>query len=379
MANQNNGGDRTEKPTAKKLQDAVKEGDILQSRDLATALVMMIGAGWLAFAGPMLIDSLRQMLVEGLRFSREDVSGFNPFSRGLGLLEGLMMPVGGLFLATIIAAIAAPAMLGSLGFRAGAFKPKASKLDPMKGLQRMFGLQGLTELAKSIVKVVLLGVIGIWVVWGKLTEITEMGSQGLHGAITQVGAIFIFVCLLMAGGLMLIALIDVPTQFLQRNKRLYMTKQEVKDEHKEAEGSPELKHQIRSRQMAMLNNSMRKALQEANVVIVNPTHFAVALRYRTGFDAAPVVVARGRDEMAQAIRDLAAQNNVPVLRYPELARAVFFTSRTGQIVHEGLYMAIATVLAFLFRVDKGLSSLAEAPAIEVPGDLRFDMDGKTVH
>lgn len=375
---QDNGADRTEKPTAKRLQEAAKNGDILQSRELAAALVVMVGAGWLAVAGPMLLDALRTMLVEGLRFGHQDVASFNPAERGVTLLKNVALPLAGLFGATLIAAIAAPAMLGSLGFRTGAFAPKASKLNPMNGIKRIFGIQGLIELGKSVAKVVLLGAIGIWMVWDRLAQITQMGGRGLEGALGEVGEIFIFACMMMAGGMALIAMIDVPGQIFQRGKRLAMTKQEIKDEHKEAEGSPELKGHIRRKQFEVMSNSVRKAVKEANVVIVNPTHFAVALRYRAGFDAAPVVVARGRDAIAQGIRDLAGEAQVPVLRYPELARAVYFTSRVGQPVNEDLYMAVATVLAFLFRVDKAMSSMADAPPIEVPAALRFDMDGKQV-
>lgn len=379
MAEQNNGGgERTEKPTQKRLQDATKDGDILQSRDLATAMVIMVGAGWLAIAGPMLMEALQKMLVEGLRFSREDVLQFEPAGRGVGLMSGLLVPVGGILLMTMIAAIAAPAMLGSLGFRSKAFMPKASKLNPMSGLKRIFGLQGLIELVKSIAKVLLMGSIGIWLIWDKLTQITQMGSRGLHGALMDVGSIFIFACLVMGGALMLIAGIDVPAQIFQRGKRLAMSKQDLKDEHKESEGSPELKGHIRRRQFEMMNGSLRKAMAEANVVITNPTHFAVALRYRPGVDAAPVVVAKGRDAIAAAIRELAAQNKVPMLRYPELARAVYFTSRVGHVVDEALYMAVATVLAFLFRVEQRMASEYDQPHIKLPDDMHFDADGKNI-
>jgi len=379
MAEQNNGGgEKTEKPTPKRLQDAAKDGDILQSRDLATALVMMVGAGWLALAGPMLVAAMQKMLVEGLRFSRQDVMQFEPAGRSVSLMSGLLLPVGGILLATMLAAIAAPAMLGSLGFRSNAFMPKASKLNPAKGLKRIFGMQGLIELGKSIAKVLLVGAIGIWLIWDKLTEITQLGARGLHGALMDVGSIFVFACLVMGGALMLIAGIDVPAQIFQRGKRLAMSKQDLKDEHKESEGSPELKGHIRRRQYEMMNGSLKKAMDEANVVLTNPTHFAVALRYRPGVDAAPVVVAKGRNEIAAAIRDLAGQNKVPMLRYPELARAVYFTSRVGHVVDEALYMAVATVLAFLFRVEQRMATESDQPHIDLPDNMRFDADGKNV-
>ena len=376
MAGDNGGGEKTEKPTQKKLQDAAKKGDILQSKELATALVVMAGIGWIAVTGPSIVESLSQMLIEALRFRREDIMDFAPAARGMSLLTGIALPVGGILLATTLAAIAGPAILGSLGFRPGAFAPKASKLNPAAGLKRIFGMQGLIELMKSIAKVALLGSIGVWLIWDRLTAIIGLGSSGLAPAMSELGNMFIMTCLIMAGGLFLIAGIDVPAQIMQRSKRLGMSKQDIKDEHKESEGSPELKGHIRRRQFEVLSGSTRQAVAEASVIITNPTHFAVALRYKPGQDAAPVVVARGCDAIAAAIRELADQNGVTVLQYPDLARAIYFTSRAGQIVNEGLYMAVATVLAFVFRVENRMASEMDRPFINVPDDLRFDAEGR---
>jgi flagellar biosynthetic protein FlhB len=378
MAGGSEGGEKTEKPTAKKLQDAAKKGDILQSRELGTALVVMAGIGCMAVIGPALIDALSAMLVEGLRFKREDIVDFSPARRGVELLTGILLPVAGVMLATFLAAVAAPALLGSLGFRPGAFTPKPEKLNPAAGLKRIFGMQGLIELVKSIAKVLLLGSIGVWIIWDRLAEISGLGKAGVTAAIADVGNIFIFTCLVMAGGLFLIAGIDVPAQIMQRAKRLGMTKQEVKDEHKESEGSPELKGHIRRRQFEVLSGSTRKAVQDASVILTNPTHFAVALRYKPSVDAAPVVIARGNDAIAGAIRELGDASGVPVLQYPELARAIYFTSRAGQIVNEGLYMAVATVLAFVFRVENRMASEMDRPFITIPEDLRFDADGRKI-
>ncbi|KMS57116.1 MULTISPECIES: flagellar type III secretion system protein FlhB [Sphingobium] len=376
MADSPGGGEKTEKPTQKKLDDAAKKGDILQSRELGTALVVMAGIAWLAITGPSLIDALSDMLTDALRFRREDIVDFSPAARGAELLGTIALPAAGVMLATFIAAIAAPALLGSLGFRPGAFAPKASKMNPGAGLKKIFGTQGLIELVKSIAKIGLLGSIGIWFIWDRLTQITALGKMGVAPAMADLGNLFILTCLVMAGGLFLIAGIDVPAQIMQRAKRLGMSKQEIKDEHKESEGSPEMKGQLRRRQFEVLNGSTRQAVAEASVIITNPTHFAVALRYKPGVDAAPVVVARGCDAIAAAIRELADQNGVTVLQYPELARAVYFTSRAGQIVNEGLYMAVATVLAFVFRVENKMATEMDRPFITVPEDLRFNADGQ---
>jgi flagellar biosynthetic protein FlhB len=249
----------------------------------------------------------------------------------------------------------------------------------MSGLKRIFGMQGLVELGKSIAKVLLLGAIGVWLIWGRLTAITTMGASDLNGALIELGSIFVMACLVMGGALMLIAGIDVPAQMLQRGRRLAMSKQDLKDEHKESEGSPELKGHIRRKQYEVMSNSVRKAVAEATVVITNPTHFSVALRYQPGRDLAPVVVARGRDAIAAAIRELADVNSVPILQYPELARAVYFTSRTGQVVDEALYMAVATVLAFIFRMENKMATEMDRPDIELPENMRFNADGQKMN
>ncbi|MCB2015749.1 MAG: flagellar biosynthesis protein FlhB [Sphingobium sp.] len=380
MAQQSNngGGEKTEKPTPKKLADAAKEGDILQSKELSTAMVVMAGAAWLAVGGPMIMRALQDMLVQGLRFGRDDILQFEPAQRTISLSSGLLFPIGGIMLACILAAVATPALLGSLGFRAKAFQFKASKLNPASGLKRMFGVNGLIELGKSIAKVALLGSIGLWLVWDRLTQITAMGSTGLNGALVEVGNIFTLACVVMAGALFLIAGIDVPSQMFQRGKRLAMSKQDIKDENKETEGSPELKGHIRRKQYETMSGGARKAVAEASVVLMNPTHFAVALRYKPGQDTAPVVVARGCDAIAFAIRELADANRVPVLQYPELTRAIYFTSRVGQQVDEALYMAIATILAFIFRIENQMASEMDRPHIDLPDDLMFDGDGKKV-
>jgi flagellar biosynthetic protein FlhB len=180
----------------------------------------------------------------------------------------------------------------------------------------------------------------------------------------------------MALALAAIALIDVPAQLFQRLQRLRMTRQEVKDEHKQTEGSPELKAALRRRQHEAARNSARGAIAEATVVLTNPTHFAVALRYRPGEDAAPIVVARGRGATADAIRELAAEHDVPMLSYPQLTRAIYYTSRPGQLVREDLYIAVATILAFVFNLDAVMAAGGAQPAVEVPATARFDARGR---
>jgi len=370
------GGEKTEKATAKRLSEAAKNGDILQSRELATAMVVMAGIATMAIMGPEILAAIREMLREGLRVEPGDITTFAPQKRAAQLLSIVMLPVGAILAATFLAAVAAPALLGSLGFRPGAFALKPNKLNPLSGLKRMFGPQGLTEMIKSIAKVVLMGAIGGYLVWERLVAIRQMGKAGIVPALDELGQIFILVALALAGVLFLIAGVDVPAQIMQRARRLNMSKQEIKDEHKETEGSPEAKGAIRRRQMETMNGSIRKAVSEASVILTNPTHFAVALRYQPGRDHAPIVLARGADEIARAIREMGNEVSVPILQYAELTRAVYYTSRVGQVIDERLFLAVATVLAFVFRVENRMASEMDRPHVDLPDGLRFDADGR---
>ncbi len=373
------GGEKTEDPTDKRKRDAIGKGDVLQSKDLGTAMVVLGGAAWIALAGPWMIGSMRDMLARGLRFDAASLKVFDPAEVFLRLVGGVIAPLVSLFAITLIAAVGTPAILGSLGFRWSAMGFKPNKMNPLSGLTRMFGMNGITELGKSIAKVSLLGVVGWWLLSGQADRLVTLGQQDLVAALGELGQTFVLAVLVMALALALIAGVDIPAQMLQRGKRLRMTKQEVKDEHKESEGSPELKAQIRRRQHEVLKGGARKAVTDATVVLTNPTHFAVALRYTQGVDAAPIVVARGRGATAAAIRELADELAVPMLSYPQLARALYFTTRTGQVIRDDLYLAVATVIAFVFNLDAAMAGQGEMPVrpnIDVPTGARFDEDGR---
>lgn len=376
MADATDRDQKTEAPTEKRRRDAAEKGDVLQSRELGTALVVLAGAAWFALAGPWMLGAIREMLAHALSFDRSAIDNFDPAGAALRLVGAIALPLLSLFAVTMLAAIGTPALLGSLGFRWSAMGVKPEKLNPLSGLRRIFGMQGLVELVKSLAKVLLLGSVGYWLLSSQMRHIVGLGSGEAGTTVDELGHIFVLGVLVMALALAVIALIDVPAQILQRGGRLRMSKQEVKDENKQTEGSPELKAAVRRRQHEVLKGSARQAVAEATVVLVNPTHFAVALRYRPGLDAAPVVVARGRGATAAAIRELADEGAVPVLRYPQLARAIYFTARTGQVIREDLYLAVATVIAFVFNLDAAMPETVVPPEVEVPPDARFDEDGR---
>ncbi|MES2290889.1 MAG: flagellar type III secretion system protein FlhB [Pseudomonadota bacterium] len=366
---------QTEAPTAKKRRDAEEKGDVLQSRELGTALVMAAGVAWLVMAGPWTFGSMATAMRTGLTFGRGNLDSFDPFSRVVLLLSSVAMPLAALFGATMIAAVGSQAMLGSLGFRTGGFSPKASKLSPMAGLSRIFGTQGLVELGKSIAKVALLGGTGWWLLSGKMNFMMGLGAVDPRRAMGDLGTTFVSVVAWLVGGLIVIGMIDAPIQIMRRTARLRMTKHEVKEEHKESEGSPEMKQHARQRRHDILSGSARRAVGDATVILTNPTHFAVALRYRPGTDAVPTVVARGRGETAQAIKALAKESSVPMLEYPQLARAIYFTTRAGQPIAADLYLAVATVLAFVFNLDRAVAEGIAQPVVEVPAAKQFDESG----
>lgn len=366
---------QTEAPTPKRKTDAMREGDVLQSRELAVAVVMLAGAAWVALVGQAFVDGCAQLLRHGLVLSPADVADFDPLRRLALLLQPVFMPLASLFLMCLIAAVAGPAILGSAGFRGSAMAFKPGRIDPVQGLKRMFGLHGLTELGKALAKVLLLGAIGIWLVRGQLRGMPGLAAQDLTAAMGDMGRMIRWVVMVLCGGLLLIAGVDVPVQLWRRNARLRMTRQQVKEEMRQSEGAPELKQAQRQRQHELLTGSARKAVTEATVVLMNPTHFAVALRYRPGVDAAPMVVARGRGDVALAIRSLASEEGVPMLEYPQLTRAIYFTSRAGQVISEDLFHAVATVLAFVFRLEQSMADRSAPPEVTVPEMRQYDEHG----
>jgi len=368
--------EKTEAPTPKRRAKGAEQGQVLRSREFATAAVVLAGVVWLALSGPALMGALKTVMRESLQFGRADVEDFQPLrpilSVGLTLAPSLLI----LFALTIGIAVASQAGIGGANFQPKLFGWKNSRLDPGAGLKRIFGAHGWIELGKGLMKVVLLGAIGCWMLWSMRQEALGLVAGSVETSVAALGWRFVMLLLVMSGGLLLIAGVDVPIQLIRLLSQLRMSKQEIKDEHKESEGSPETKGAQRRRMHEILKGGSRKAVEGAHVVLTNPTHFAVALRYDRGQDEVPVVVAKGRGARALAIRELAQEFEKPVLEYPALARAVYYTSREGQQVRDDLYVAIATVLAFVFGVN--LRAGGGQPNVIVPDTALFDENGVRV-
>ena len=368
-------GEKTLPATEKRLREAAKNGDVLRSKDLGNAAAMLVGAAFLRFGGPWLLAALDAALRSGLVWDRTAIDDFSPGRTLLSLGAGLLPPVLVLGGAVMAATLVSQLTFSSQGrFVGDNLAPKASRINPASGLARMFGAQGWIEAGKGLLKVTLLGAIA-WS-WGhsRVARLAGLSAEGLSGQLAFGWQSLTSLFLALASGLAAIAFIDFPIQWWRRQRRLRMSQQEVKDEHKESDGSPENKQAIRQRQRQVAMSGVAAAMRNAQFVITNPTHFSVAIAYDPELAPAPVVLAKGRGEKALAMRQLAAEMDLPCLEFPALARSVYYTTRERQMIREELYVAVAGVLAFVFSLKRG--EARTIPAVEVPVALRFDADGR---
>jgi flagellar biosynthetic protein FlhB len=367
-------GEKSFAPTQKRKDDAVKKGDTLRSKELATAVAILVGGMWLFLAGSDLIDAVEQFARSAFSFDRGSFESFTPRAVLMAALIALLPPIIFLGLTVIIATVASQLIFGDGRFVASNAQPKASRINPASGFKRMFGSQGMIELAKSVLKVGLLGSIAAW--WGlrNVPQLLALGQGELATQLTASWDAAVTLVMLLALGLAVIAMIDWPVQFIRRLNRLKMTHQEVRDENKQTEGSPQLRAAQRQRQREMARGGVSQAVKDAQFVLTNPSHFSVALAYDPALAPAPVVLAKGTGEKALAMRELASEFGVPVLEYPMLARSVYFTTRENQVIREELYIAIAALVAFVFSVKRG--EHPPRPHVDVPLTMRFDTEGQ---
>lgn len=367
-------GEKTFAPSEKRLRDAVRKGDVLRSKELATAAGMASGLGMIAAFGPWLMDGLESAMRAGVSFGRADLAHFAPLSSVMHAVRAVLPPVLAIGLGAVLTVVAAQLLVGEGRWVASNLALKGSRLNPAAGLKRMFGVHGLIELGKGLLKIALLGALAWWWARGQLGALLGLGRVDLEAQLAAGWQAAQALLLVLTAGLVLIALIDWPIQFIQRRNRLMMTHQEMRDEAKEAEGSPERRAAQRQRQRELARGGVSRAVREAQFILVNPQHFAVALAYDPALAPAPVVLAKGRGDKALAMRDLAAEFAVPVLEYPMLARSVYFTTRENQVIREELYGAIAALVAFVMALKRG--DHPPRPLVDVPVTLRFDAEGR---
>lgn len=378
MADQDTSEERTEEPTAKKLEKAREDGQVVRSQELSVAAMMIGIASFMYIFGGAMVVQLSQVFAAGFTFDRKIVFSENllPAAFGSQAMSGLFVAVPIFALAVVIAFIAA-GMLGGFNFSMKALAPKASKINPLSGLKRIFGIKALVDLSKAIVKFSLVGAVLYLVVSSQFEQLIGIGFMDIKPAMNKAGDIIAGGAVLVTLTLIIAAAIDVPYQLYEHSQKMKMTKQEVKDEFKDTEGRPEVKAQIRRKQREMAMGQMMDAVGSADVIIVNPEHFAVALSYDPSSSGAPTVVAKGVDFLARGIRERAGDNAVPVFLSPTLARALYFTTDVNQSIPESLYYAVAQVIAYVFSLNslgRG-AAVAEKPNPEVPQGMRYNTDG----
>ncbi|WP_379945156.1 flagellar biosynthesis protein FlhB [Marinobacter sp. LM1] len=378
MAEENdNSQEKTEEPTPRRLEKAKEEGQTARSKELATMAVLLAGAGGLLIFGTSLGASIESIMRDSFVIERSAIFDTRQMSVQLILAaKEAAWALSPILVMLLIAAIAGSIGIGGLLFSAKAIAPKFNRMDPIKGLGRMFSMRSLIELVKAIAKVGLVMAVAILILNLRTEDLLAIAEEPTVPAIEHVlwtlGWSFFFLsCATIA-----IAAIDVPFQIYDHQKKLRMTKQEVKDEYKDTEGKPEVKGKIRQLQREMAQRRMMQDVPKADVVITNPTHYAVALKYDQKTMGAPVVVAKGADEVAFKIMEIARENKVEVLRTPPLTRAVYHNTDIGEEIPDGLYMAIAQVLAYVFQLRqfrKGRGPKPGMPDFPIPPDMRRDI------
>ncbi|HZV54231.1 MAG TPA: flagellar biosynthesis protein FlhB [Rhodocyclaceae bacterium] len=349
--------ERTEPASARRLEKARAEGQVPQSRELMAFLVMASAVGGFWVLGDWLTHHASSLVRHGLSFNRD--AAFNPEAMTTVFAElswEALIFTAPLFLLTIVAAVATPVALGGWLFSPQALSPKFGRMDPLKGIKRMFSWHSLGELVKAILKAMLIGGVIYWVVRKQQDQLFALAVQPLDTALPAFGHMLIFAVIALVAGLAVIAAIDVPFQLWRYYAGLRMTREELRQEMKELEGDPQLKARIRSQQREMARKRMMAEVPKADVVVTNPTHFAVALKYDRERMGAPQVVAKGMNLVADKIRDLAAEHRVPVLEAPPLARALYRHADVGDQIPAALYTAVAEVLAYVYQLGQYMAA-----------------------
>lgn len=377
MAEQDSGQERTEEPTQKKLDEARKKGEVPRSRELNAMAVMILGAlGCIMTAGPV-FHALRHIFERSMSVPREAIFDKTWLATFFDdSIKEAFLSLTPFFIILLLTALIVPAAVGGWNFSFQAVAPKMSKISPLKGLKRMFSPHSLMELVKSIGKFILVGFLGLLTIYGYRGELMNLGYETVEGAIVHAVTILGWSFFMLTWALVFIAAIDVPFQIYQNKKQMKMTKQEVKDEFKDTEGKPEVKSRIRQAQREASQRRMMAEVPEADVIITNPTHYAVALKYDPETMRAPILVAKGTDFVAEQIRKIANEHKIPTIMAPPLARSIYYHTKLDREIPAGLYVAVAQILAYVFQLKSYYEGKGEYPGsqpdVEVPDHLKRD-------
>lgn len=372
---EDSGQDKTEEPSGKRLADARRKGQVPRSRELNTFVTLIVSTAFFFYVGHHMADALTAMMKQQFQLDRQSI--FDPatplqhfksaFFDGLGAILPLMLTL-------LIADLLTPMMMGGWNFTSEAFEPKFSKLNPLTGFKKIVGIQGIIELIKAVIKVVLIGFVAWNLFDVHFDEFMGLSRLPLPQAIQHMADIISLSLLVLSGALLVLVAIDVPYQLWHHHEQLRMTKQEVRDEAKESEGNPEVKGKIRQLQMQAAQRRMMEAVPKADVIVTNPTHFAVALKYDPNSNGAPILVAKGVDLIAAQIRNIAMANKVTMVAAPGLARALYYSTELDHEIPRGLFLAVAQVLAYVFQlraaVQNGWVKPVPPTDVSVPDEFR---------
>jgi flagellar biosynthetic protein FlhB len=376
MAEGTENEDRTERASEKRLQEAREQGNVPQSRDLSGAVVVFAGATMLLANSSQIYTHMHNIYALGFSYSREalfsDRLPSRVFYQVLREMLAILTPI---FAATLMAAVGATVAIGGFNFSTEALIPKFQRLDPIAGFGKLFALNGLIELAKSLLKIVFIGCAMVLLLRHDIPDVMATGSEPVGTGVGQSLTLVAHAALLFSVVLALIGSADAVWQRFDYGRRNRMTKQEVKDEHKDTEGNPQMKGRIRQMQIQIARRRMIQEVPKADVIVVNPTHFAVALRYDDARMRAPRVVAKGVDVIAQQIRLVAAAHNIPLVEAPPLARALYATTELGQEIPAALYVAVAQILAYVYQLKQATQHGGPAPTVPKP-DVDPELQGR---
>jgi flagellar biosynthetic protein FlhB len=371
--------EKTEEPTARRLEKAKEEGQVLRSQDMTIAAVTISVIATLYMAGFWMGPRFQDLFARALTFRSEVV-----FDKGMMFgwlasitLDGFLTLVPMMFIAVLMA-IGSASLLGGFVITLKSIEPKASKLNPIKGLGRIFGLRAIVELTKALLKFSLVATFAGTFLYFNFENFVRIGGSEVLVGIESGIELVLLGALVTCTALLVIAAIDIPYQQYEFIKKLKMTKKEIKDEMKDIEGQPEVRQKIRQKQKDLASQRMLEEVPSADVVITNPQHFAVALLYEVSKDEAPKVVAKGKNLIAQKIKDRAAESDIEIFESPLLARALYFTTEIGGFIPPGLFFAVAQVIAYVYNLNS-LNPSMEAPARprpKVPKELIFDELGQ---
>ena len=377
MAESESGADKTEDPTEKRKKDSREKGEIARSKELNTLAIMLAGSAGLLIFGGALAEDLMEVMRYNFSISRETL--YNTDSMAAFLLHSgkiALIALQPVLITLLIAAIVGPIALGGWLFAAGSLAPKFSRMNPLAGLKRMFSAKALVELLKALAKFFIILIVALLVLKSDIDDLLRIAHEPLELAVIHSLQVVGWSALWMACGLILIAAVDVPVQLWESHKKLLMTKQEVRDEHKDQEGRPEVKQRIRQVQREMSQRRMMSAIPDADVIITNPTHYAVALKYDPEKGGAPMLLAKGSDFLALKIREIGVKHNILLLESPALARSIYHSTELEQEIPAGLYLAVAQVLAYVYQIRQHQAGKGKRPDplsdLPIPPDLRRD-------